>query len=1146
MISSVCFHLSLATFVPTRILRISLSSFHFSQQQTVTLLKSIQRALRPTAIKTSVVCCALLSHAIVSRIQKPVTLRAVVSAPEIIVPAPIPPTPLLAAPLIVSPPASQKITRVIKKAGKKRAAATAVKVSPLVVAEPLVAAVLAVPTKSPAPRVIDVEADLALLSPSAIESPNGQPPKEITPVVVAKEEEAKEDAPKLSDAVNNSPMTSPAIPPVELVSSVNETANLTAPLITEALFAEVATPIVAETTAAEDHLIDSLLSEDHNELEAINSISFTETTAQAAAAGLLSVSLETNFSNAEELNAATKEALSPELTNVQKEGELQVTDFSSYDLRLADLSGQWRAAKKEFGAALKEENAEQRKALGKLNSLQPTDSKNLEAVTDTYLEKSALPEETAQSVAAETHADALTQMAALRANEPEELPTSERREPEPMEVTPEPELVAASSGRNYRRNEKETEEDGPQLVAPAKFADLSEKDFATTPAPEPELVATQPKVTVSPAAVLSSQSRATTNSSILAAATVSATPKFVFDASADIAKITGAPQKPVVVASASEVGPSLVSAQDAAIASVRSAASGMPELTQKHITRSVAQATAAAEAASEENQEGDETDDQQAEDEVSEVADGGQVFGRLLVDAPLNSWLDQKKGHIELSLKPVKGRNPADTIYFEPEEYSYPAEDFQFSTEGLEGGYRLLAGFFVPGVKDAVAKIALPETVSAQSYKKKLQFKLSHRDFERALAIQRSKARGLSMALTVFEGASGNYKSPKAITSLKKARVTIEAFPELGTFYANKRGNILIPRVPSQSTLKIHAMADGYYDSYLTIATEASPVYSPLFLISKDKVDAVTRFFTKKPQSPLKGVIMGRVFDASKKRAPLAGEQVNLQHRKGRALYFSSLPDAELRETTNTGLFGFFNVGSVFRTLTRLSSDLPYLMNVPPNSAVYVELGRGGKKNLRGRVFDPLHQEVPQAAVRLLGSTKGDEVLTGESDDFTIPGIDFPAGTVLLEVQPQRYPAFLYDVTWSPRDREKQERFTVFSKETIEDSARYSGKQNWKSNLGTLIGGASAEFFKGRNECISVTLDNLSGAPLPEKAGPFLLNGQTSSKSDVVCLNAAKPRFSFFNLMPGEYVLKWRNATGQTIRTRVVHVKLNSVSVAID
>ena len=178
-------------------------------------------------------------------------------------------------------------------------------------------------------------------------------------------------------------------------------------------------------------------------------------------------------------------------------------------------------------------------------------------------------------------------------------------------------------------------------------------------------------------------------------------------------------------------------------------------------------------------------------------------------------------------------------------------------------------------------------------------------------------------------------------------------FPEWGAFSTDSEGNVRIPKVPGRSELLVEASAPGYYPTYRTIPTFSTNVYVPIYLISKDKVDVITRYFSRSPQQESRGIVMGRVFDPlsrSRKRMRLS----TLPRKKG-PIYIGALPDPSLQATTDTGLFGFFNVVPTFRALSR-PGKFPFLLNVRPNSAEYIEFGRGGKKNLSGRLIRSFQQ----------------------------------------------------------------------------------------------------------------------------------------------------------------------------------------------
>ncbi len=853
--------------------------------------------------------------------------------------------------------------------------------------------------------------------------------------------------------------------------------------------------------------LEKLMQEEVEVSDAVNNIEI----AQVAADNLLEEDFEANSA----LDLPSTEVV--DAVPTQKEGELQATDFSSYTKSIPAMRLALNQASAEFADAMAAEPKTTVPAVAETEitpaAAEPTSSivaalvpapsndKPVEVVAKT----SAEPELVAPTVK-------VAALAPVKISEPEEKEVAEEASKEENEVVA-PAIAA---------NENEADEDsGPQLVRPAAKTVPVAMTIAA-PVVRNARVATNliqsglgihPSMTIQPKAE----------------APVPSGPKKSIDAGADIAALTDTEAPMHLVASRSlDAGPSVTDAPD----------EGGPQLTSRQLPRrspekkeSILFSQRKAPKAKV---------DAEDTDEVDEHAEGGKGSGRVEFDAALAHWLDKHKGHVELYLHPVKGKNPSDTIFL---DYDFPDEEFEFSTEGLRGSYRLVAAIFVPEAAAAIAQIALPKPLSAANYKNRIRFSLSFQDFEKARRWQAARMKGLSMTLTVFEGATGDYRSPKPI---RQARVAVEGFPELGTFRADSEGNVRIPQVPALSTLKIHAMADGYYDTHVIVPTATTQVYAPIFLISKEKVDTITKFFTKSPQDMNKGVVMGRVY-SPKTRTPIADEVVELQFRKGKALYFDALPDPRLNATGKTGLFGFFNVTSTFRNLTRESSELPFLFNVPPQSALYVELGRGGEKALKGKLVAPFSSDMPQAHVRLVGADASGFVTADAHGRFSIPGIDFPSGSLLLEVQADGYPILWYDLPWTPRDIEKTRSLFMIENELVATSAERLARLKWKTQLGAVVGGASGAFFKNREECIAVTLDDLSGKSVGSEFGPFPLSGKaTVTRSQKLCLTKANPGFTFFNLQPGEYVVKWRNSKGASIRSRVVRVGLGRVTIAVE
>ena len=289
---------------------------------------------------------------------------------------------------------------------------------------------------------------------------------------------------------------------------------------------------------------------------------------------------------------------------------------------------------------------------------------------------------------------------------------------------------------------------------------------------------------------------------------------------------------------------------------------------------------------------------------------------------------------------------------------------------------------------------------------------------------------------------------------------------------------------------------------------------------------------------------MGRVFDPSNHRSPKEGETIDLSSRKKGPIYIGAFPDPSLKATTDTGLFGFFNVVPTFRALTR-PGKFPFLLNVRPNSAQYVEFGRGGKRNLSGRLIDPFNSAIPAAQIGVVGNPQL-QVLTDKSGAFTIPDLDLPPGTVTLEVKSESYPLTWYTLPWNTRERESTRSLFIMEKELIQESAAWGAKLKLDDDKGSIVGGADASFFRKGPGCISVVLQDGEGKPLEPSVGPFPLAATGPQQSGPLCLTPRSPGFAYFNLPAGEYVLKWIAAGGETLRSHIVYVGVGRVSVAVD
>ena len=335
--------------------------------------------------------------------------------------------------------------------------------------------------------------------------------------------------------------------------------------------------------------------------------------------------------------------------------------------------------------------------------------------------------------------------------------------------------------------------------------------------------------------------------------------------------------------------------------------------------------------------------------------------------------------------------------------------------------------------------------ISAENYKDKILFEITPEKLKEALTTGANHPGSSLVSLTLFEGASGNYRSPKPVPH---GSVRVVGFPEWGSQISDNDGNLRIPNIPSRSELMVEAEAPGFYPTYQIVPTFGGSSYSTVALVSWDKVDAV-RYFTKHPQRDGMAVVLGRVFDPDT-RSPKEGEEFSLSFRKGRALYFGALPDTSLSSTTDTGLFGFLNIVPSFRSLLRENGRPAFLANFHPNTASYIELGRGGQKSFWGQLT------IPSAAGyrprRYAWSGMRDWSLTDENGIFRIDNIDFPPGALTIEVEAPNYPLTWATFPWSTRERETKHALFMMEKDIIgaaaDSVARITRAPIWARLLG--------------------------------------------------------------------------------------------------
>jgi hypothetical protein len=73
----------------------------------------------------------------------------------------------------------------------------------------------------------------------------------------------------------------------------------------------------------------------------------------------------------------------------------------------------------------------------------------------------------------------------------------------------------------------------------------------------------------------------------------------------------------------------------------------------------------------------------------------------------------------------------------------------------------------------------------------------------------------------------------------------------------------------------------------------------------------------------------------------------------------------------------------------------------------------------------------------------------------------------------------------------------------------------------------------------------MKGLPVSNEHGPFSLS-QIPKSNAAYALTATDPGFAFFNLAPGEYLLKMKDENGKAFRSHIVRVGVERVSVVVN
>ena len=127
---------------------------------------------------------------------------------------------------------------------------------------------------------------------------------------------------------------------------------------------------------------------------------------------------------------------------------------------------------------------------------------------------------------------------------------------------------------------------------------------------------------------------------------------------------------------------------------------------------------------------------------------------------------------------------------------------------------------------------------------------------------------------------------------------------------------------------------------------------------------------------------------------------------------------------------------------------------------------------------------------------------------------------------------------------EKPRRLMVVSDDLVKEFRKHSRTTREKST-GSIVGGVEAKHFKG-SACVFAELLDANGKAIATELGPFALWDGGNKKDDKLCLSQDKQGFSYFNLAPGEYLLNLRSAKNQLLKSQLVRVGFNRVSVVVN
>ena len=532
-------------------------------------------------------------------------------------------------------------------------------------------------------------------------------------------------------------------------------------------------------------------------------------------------------------------------------------------------------------------------------------------------------------------------------------------------------------------------------------------------------------------------------------------------------------------------------------------------------------------------------------------------------DRKLRKFLRENGAHLELYLQPIGKRTGTHPLIAEQDidlgslEAVSEVRTYHEYAAALSGRYRLVAGIYRAHDKEQPYKqIFYPEEINRQTARRQVVFVPRFGDLRAVTG--RTGEGTTSLVLSLFQGGSPDFDQARVLqenSDLAGARARLIGFPERELYTANAKGNIFIPDLAPHSQYIVEIRAKDHYRTYQAIPVYGTDSYQHVFLVSKKQ--AANLATLSGAQQFGGSVLMGRVFDPVT-RFPKEDVRVDLVGHNPALTYFK-LFQADPREprTSSLGFFDFFGIESFtpVRHVFRPDQDARIFETlIEPGSGYYVELGRAGQHSFKGRLYDPNRGAVVGARVRLAGDTEFEDS-TDVDGAFEIPGVDFPAGVISLEVDAPGYRPSRHMAAWNPLRANQTQTFFQVQDHFVEESLALSRLTSFgpnprylaeKRGTGNLIAGAYGGLFKGlgAEDCLRAELWSVETARVVDAGhGPFAFLSETQAP---VCLRPEAPGVSFTELPEGRYLLKWTDDAGQMRGSRVIHISSGFDTLAVN